>query len=119
MEWAASVETSSNQPVLPYAILVLNFCENNIPAKLWEVDTATKVLLGSLAETVDRNPSFKLFAKAWRARGAKIETVEDLLMCYYSSLKVRYSLSQSGFELAIKCISGGTNPRRRPAKFNA
>ncbi|OCK81310.1 hypothetical protein K432DRAFT_425035 [Lepidopterella palustris CBS 459.81] len=88
MKWAAEAETSSNQPVLPYAILVLNQCEDNIDPALWDVDAATRVLLESLAESVDKSPVFKTQAKMWRNRGKQIKSVEDLILCYYSRLRV-------------------------------
>jgi hypothetical protein len=88
MEWAAAVETSSNQPVLPCAILVLNFCENDSNPFMWNVDTATTALLESLAQTIDKNPSFKKYATLWRSRGKQIDSIKDLLLCYYSSFRV-------------------------------
>ena len=92
IEWAAAaLETTCNQPILPYTIIILNACENDINPMLWNVDFATKSLLESLAETVDRNPAFIQRAKFWRQRGRVIQNVEDLILCYYSSVRVRRS----------------------------
>lgn len=88
IEWAAAVETSSNQPILPYAILVLNACEHNIHESLWDIDNATETLLRSLANIVDKNPCLSHYSNLWRARGRKIKSVTDLIRCYYSDLRV-------------------------------
>ena len=89
INWAAAaLEKSSNQPVLPHAIIILNASENDIDPTLWEVSSATSVLLESLSKTVFQNATFKKYAHFWRERNRHIETVEQLLLSYYSSLKV-------------------------------
>ena len=87
--WAASaLEKSSNQPVLPHAVIVLNACENDIPENLWDVPTATRILLESLSRTVFQNATFKRYAQFWRERDRPIETIEQLLLSYYASVRV-------------------------------
>jgi hypothetical protein len=89
IEWAAAaLETTCNQPILPYAIIILNASESDIDPMLWNVDFATKVLLESLAESVNRTPAFVRHARFWRERGRVIQNVEDLVLCYYSSVRV-------------------------------
>jgi uncharacterized Zn-finger protein len=89
VEWAAAaLETSSNQPVLPHAIIVLNASENSINPELWDVDVATQRLLESLSHTVHQNVCFKKHAQLWGERNRQIETVEQLMLSYYSSLRV-------------------------------
>lgn len=89
VDWAAAaLEKSSNQPVLPHAIIILNASENDIDPRLWDVASATTVLFESLSETVFRNATFKKYANFWRERNCHIETVEQLLLLYYSSIKV-------------------------------
>ncbi|KAL9606733.1 MAG: hypothetical protein Q9179_000089 [Wetmoreana sp. 5 TL-2023] len=85
---AAALEESSNQPVLPHAIVVLNQSENDIDPTLWDIDTATRKLLRSLSETVSQNAAFMKYADFWKERGKKIRTVEELLLSYYSSFRV-------------------------------
>lgn len=82
------MENSSNQPVLPHAIIVLNASENDIDQKLWDVDSATSELLNSLSRTVFKSPVFKKLAQFWRERSRSIESVEQLLLSYYSSIRV-------------------------------
>jgi hypothetical protein len=90
VEWAAAaLETSSNQPVLPHAIIALNASENNINQELWDVNTATERLLESLSQTVHQNACFKKHAQIWQDRKKRINTVEQLMLSYYSSLRVR------------------------------
>lgn len=89
MNWAAAaLETSSNQPVLPCAIILLNASEDNINPELWDVRMATASLLKSLSRTVFKSPVFKKYAQFWRERHRRIETVEDLLLSFYSSISV-------------------------------
>lgn len=91
LEWGSvAIETTYNQPVLPYAILALNATELDVDANMWDVQTSTEQLLGSLAETVNKNVTFSKYAELWRKRGKTINTTEDLMMCYYSALRVRY-----------------------------
>jgi hypothetical protein len=82
ISWSAAVEASSNQPILPCAILVIDICENDEDALLWNTT------LSSLAETVDKHVCFLKYAEFWRARGKCVSTVEDLISCYYSSFTV-------------------------------
>lgn len=82
------MENSSNQAVLPHAIIVLNASENDIDQKLWDVDSATSELLNSLSRTVFKSPVFKKLAQFWRERSRSIESVEQLLLSYYSSIRV-------------------------------
>jgi len=89
VNWAAAaLEKSSNQPVLPHAIIVLNASGNNIDPALWDISTATSSLLDSLSKTVFQNATFKKTAQFWRDRGKQIETVEQLLCSYYRSISV-------------------------------
>lgn len=46
------------------------------------------MLLNSMSRTVFNSPVFKKYSQFWRERGRCIETVEDLLLSYYSSIKV-------------------------------
>lgn len=85
---AAAIETSSNQPVLPHAIIVLNASENDLDEKLWDVPTNTESILEDLARTVNRNETFKKWAQFWRERGKEINTLTELVLCYYSSVQV-------------------------------
>jgi hypothetical protein len=95
IEWAATaLETSSNQPVLPHAIIALNASENNVDTELWDVDVATERLLESLSRTVHQNVCFKKHAQLWKDRNKQIETVEQLMLSYYSSLRVSIRLRE-------------------------
>ncbi len=89
VDWAAAaLELSSNQPVLPHAIIAFNASENNIDAELWKVNKATEKILDSLSSTVYHNTTFKKYAQFWRERNRIVETVEQLMLCYYSSVQV-------------------------------
>lgn len=84
-----ALETSSNQPTLPHAIIVLNASENDIDESEWDLDNATTKVLESLSRTVYKNAVFKKYAQFWRERKKEIETVEQLMLSYYSSVRVQ------------------------------
>lgn len=89
LEWGSvAIETTYNQPILPYAILALNATENDVDSQLWDVQKSTKLLFDSLADTVDKNVEFSKYADLWRSRGKKITSVSDLMGCYYSAVRV-------------------------------
>ena len=89
IEWAAAaLEKSSNQPILPHAIIVLNACpQDDDPAK-WDVDSATDSLLESLKDTVFKNPVLARYVEFWRQRGRQINKLEDLVSAYYFTCQV-------------------------------
>jgi hypothetical protein len=90
VSWAAAaLEMSSNQPVLPHVIIALNASENDIDESQWDSDIATESVLESLSRTVFKNATFKKYAQFWRERQRQIETVEQLVGSYYSSIRVR------------------------------
>jgi hypothetical protein len=113
IEWAAAaLEMSSNQPVLPHAVIVLNASELSIDPGQWHVSQATKWLMDAVRGSIDKNLKFKRHAQMWRSRGKRIATVEDLLLSYYSSVRVvrvpgvgRPALMQSQMEKLYQEIS--------------
>ncbi|KAI9778775.1 MAG: hypothetical protein M1839_007865 [Geoglossum umbratile] len=89
LDWAAaSLEKSLNQPVLPHAIVVLNSTDIQVHTDEWEVDEATCNLMSKVRKAIHRVPVFRQYAHMWRKRGKEINTMEDLIKCYYSSIKV-------------------------------
>jgi len=89
IDWAAAaLEKSSNQPVLPHAIIVLNASENDIHPDLWDVDIATERMLESMSRNVHQNATFKKYAHFWRERDRNITTIRQLIHAYYSSVRV-------------------------------
>ena len=89
IEWAeAALEMSSNQPVLPHAIIVLNASDLSIDPQQWEVEFVTMWLMSAVTESMFRNVKFRRHVSTWRSRGKEINCVEDLLLVYYSSVRV-------------------------------
>ncbi|KAF2420198.1 hypothetical protein EJ08DRAFT_690440 [Tothia fuscella] len=77
VNWAnAAIETSINQPLLPHAII------------LWDVNINTSTILDDLAKTVNQNSLFKKYADTWRQRGKTVDTLEQLVLCYYGSIQI-------------------------------
>ena len=94
--WAeAALETSSNQPILPYVILALNASEHGSESDAWDVQKSTESVLQSLDSTLDKNVVFDKYVKLWTERGRQITSVEELLSCYFSSFKVVFTLQFS------------------------
>ncbi|KAI3317161.1 hypothetical protein HD806DRAFT_515838 [Xylariaceae sp. AK1471] len=89
IQWAAAaIETSSNQPVLPHAIIALNATEHDLEDRLWDVRDCTETILIDLGQTVNNNVTFKKLAQFWRERGKRIDNLLDLILCYYSSIQI-------------------------------
>ena len=89
INWAAAaLEKSSNQPVLSHAIIILNASGNDIDPTLWEVSAVTSVLLESLSKAIFQHANYKKYAHFWRERNCHIEIVEQLLLSYYSFVKI-------------------------------
>ena len=116
INWAANaLEKSSNQPVLPAALIALNASENDIDPSLWNVDIATEEMLQSLSRTVFHNATFQKYAQFWRERGRQIESVEALLLSYYSSVRVvriptrgRPTLIQEQVAKLYECVTNAS-----------
>ena len=126
VNWAAAaLEKSSNQPVLPHAIIVLNASKYDIDPDLWDVDTSTSRLFENLSRTVYHNPTFKKYAQFWRDRHRLIETVEQLLHSYYRAVNVvrvptrgRPHLIQTQVETLYACIASAcSDARERKAEL--
>lgn len=89
VSWAAAaLETSSNQPVLPHAVIVLNAYDNASDPNLWDVNESTVDLMERVSRAVHKNHNMRKFAEFWRERGKCIESVQMLLHSYYSSIRV-------------------------------
>ncbi|KAJ2991286.1 hypothetical protein NUW58_g2566 [Xylaria curta] len=89
VQWAAAaIETSSNQPVLPHAIIALNASEHDLDDRRWDVHDTTESILVDLGHTVNHNVTFKRWAQFWRERGKAINGLVDLIKCYYSSIQI-------------------------------
>ncbi|KAI9741990.1 MAG: hypothetical protein M1834_000379 [Cirrosporium novae-zelandiae] len=89
LRWAdEALEKSSNQPVLPHAVIALNGWNNCSRSEWWDVDSATDMLMTSVNKAIDQDPKLKPYADFWRSKGQKIDSLASLLFCYYSDVKV-------------------------------
>lgn len=115
LEWgSASLEKSINQPTLPHAIIAVNATDVNINRDEWNGDRATQNLLASVSNAlhpVTGVPEFVKLARVWRGRGKRIDSMVDLVRCYYSSFSVvripvkgRYTLLQKQIDELHKTI---------------
>jgi hypothetical protein len=95
VDWAASaLEKSSNQPVLPHAVIVLNASEHEIDTELWDVEVTTRKIFNSVSSphTIYQNTKFQKYAQFWRERSREIETLEQLMLSYYGSVQVCWTI---------------------------
>lgn len=87
--WAsASMEKSLNQPTLPHAVIALNATDMEVDQQEWEPDYATKVLMSTVSGAIYRDSTYRELADYWIGQGRRIDTMRDLLECYYSSVTV-------------------------------
>ncbi|KAK6496175.1 hypothetical protein TWF481_002199 [Arthrobotrys musiformis] len=87
--WAtAALEKASNQPVLPYAIIVMNSLPNDTPESFWDIDATTKTVMDEIDDGFFQNPTFIPYIKHWQGLGVNVRSASDLLSCYYDHLKV-------------------------------
>ncbi|KAK0798267.1 hypothetical protein LTR75_009566 [Friedmanniomyces endolithicus] len=76
------------QPSLPSAIVALNGSDHIATEGSWDVDTTTSQCLNTLSRAFQTNVQFRRDAQTRRNRGQRIESLQDLLLCYYSSFRV-------------------------------
>ena len=89
IQWAATaIEKSSNQPMLPFAIIVINAVDNRIPEKYLDPAYATQRIFDDLRDTIRKNPAFVQRASSWRENNRHIDTTKDLLLAYYTDVKI-------------------------------
>jgi predicted acylesterase/phospholipase RssA len=92
IDWgAAALERSINQPTLPHCIVTLNCSDAAIDASQWDSDCATQALLSTVRGAINFTegvPRFRALADHWRKLGRDICSIEDLILCYYSSFRV-------------------------------
>lgn len=89
MSWATNaIETSSNQPVLPHAIIVLNASDHDNRPDFWNSKSNTAEILKSVSRVLNTNERLRSWVDSWRERGKNIATLGELILCYYSSIEV-------------------------------
>ncbi|KAF2680909.1 FabD/lysophospholipase-like protein [Lentithecium fluviatile CBS 122367] len=88
VEWGHQVvEKACNQSVLPHAVIALNKAPTHSDdTARWDSVETTKQLLSSVHITLKKNDKLQQKVAFWSSRKVTINTVEDLLKCYYSSI---------------------------------
>jgi hypothetical protein len=86
LDWAdANYTKSTNLPSKPHVIIALNKSEHTTAPEQWNTINATANLLST---SIKANSTFTKYAKKWRDAQVQIRDTNDLLRCYYSSVKV-------------------------------
>ncbi|KAH6886245.1 hypothetical protein B0T10DRAFT_490889 [Thelonectria olida] len=92
IDWAVEVlNASTNQPRLPHAIIAVNAAISKTPVQRWDVEDATNRLLGSVNESTPSERAterIRALMKHWDLPEKPVRSVRDLLLCYYSSVRV-------------------------------
>ena len=89
LDWAyTSIESATNQNVLPHVIIVLNKSHALLKDEEFDVETSTKRLLSDADQSLEVNSDINSHVRYWRFQGRTVRSAKDLLKCYYSSIKV-------------------------------
>lgn len=81
---------TSNQPVLPHLIIAFNASDSALNGADWDVDAATsRVLEQDLSlEALWRNANLEPRLRFWQDRGRQIRSPKELLLSYYSDVRI-------------------------------
>lgn len=96
---------------------MLNATDVGVDQRDWETKFATDNLLSSVRGAFDHHtgvPELKEHKRTWERRGKRIDTIKDLILCYYSSFEVlripvkgRYMLIQQQITKLHHAIQDG------------
>lgn len=81
--------------MLPYAIVVINAAANGTDERLLDPVAATHVLLDDLKDAVNKNAVFHEWATYWREKEKPIESTKDLLLSFYTDIKIVFISDKS------------------------
>jgi hypothetical protein len=79
------LEQSINQPTLPHAILVINSGASSV---VRGVGSVSEQVFKWLNTSEGWDAEFFRLKRTWEGRGKIIRTLQDLVWCYYSTIKV-------------------------------
>jgi len=74
--------------MLPFAMIIINAVDNRTPELWLDPVTATHRLLDDIKDAVENNPAFYRWALDWRDRNRQIDSTKDLLLAYYTDVKI-------------------------------
>jgi hypothetical protein len=79
---------SPSQAIFPHAIIVVNRTKIFRSDNGCDEDTATRTFLELFNEVLDSNHEVNRYTRFWTDRGRKIQSLEDLLTCFYASITI-------------------------------
>lgn len=87
LQWGEeSLEKSVNNPTRPHIIIAINAAGVDVPRERWTPETAKENLLSCAEPCLTDDPFVARLARQWRrSRDTRINSIEDLIHCYYSS----------------------------------
>ncbi|RPA77550.1 hypothetical protein BJ508DRAFT_417000 [Ascobolus immersus RN42] len=90
IEWAESaIEYSANQPTLPSALIIFNAVDNTLHENYWDPQNRTAAELESINEILTKSAKIQKWVEKWaEERDKTITTIEQLILAYYSDIKV-------------------------------
>jgi hypothetical protein len=103
LKWGrVSLETSVNQAALPHAIIAINMADIGVAPEVWDPHSSTKKLLHAVRHSLSQVPYLRELSRHWRDRGRAVNSVAELIHCYYSSFNVIYIPAEGRPNLLIK-----------------
>jgi hypothetical protein len=70
-------------------VIAVNAATLNVATQReWDIDYATESVLRSVRPSLHRKNYFKNLAQSWSSKGRRINSIDDLIRCYYSSFSV-------------------------------
>ncbi|KAI4121211.1 MAG: hypothetical protein LQ338_006492 [Usnochroma carphineum] len=89
LDWAAtSIQSATNQSVLPHVIVVLNKSDDLLEDHDFDVARTTQRLLSDADQSLEVNHAVSRHVQYWRSSGKAVKTARDLLACFYCSVNV-------------------------------
>ncbi|OCL07767.1 FabD/lysophospholipase-like protein [Glonium stellatum] len=93
LDWALkSIEKSLNQFALPHAIIVLNSIDDPTDDTTadgqWDTAETTRKFFADLDDIIHKGDRFEEHRRFWEDRGKQVNSLQDLLECFYSSVAV-------------------------------
>jgi hypothetical protein len=88
LPWASSLDRFRIRPLLPHAIIAITAIDLGSEQMRWDPETATERLIYDAAHIFHQSPMIRQLRTEWAGRGRRIDTMKELLACYYSTVTV-------------------------------
>ena len=69
-------------------MIIINAVDNGTHEQWLDPVTATHTLLDDIKDSVEKNPAFYRWTLDWRDKNRQIDSTKDLLLAYYTDIKI-------------------------------